>query len=254
MYCMYRHISSVWHICSSVVLHVPTTSTSTPSALCVPYDSHIIALYSIKLTACCFWRNAFIHNSLSNTARCTALYVCMYVCPVLTAETVCVYCAVRTGYLSARIIWNELKAFHRRGSGSTPGHSMSDLWWTNCHCDRFLSQYLRPSPDSIIPPMLRTCLHTVLIRTSGRMLVTSNKAMLIRIWGGSGYKNTVTWSCFREKTVLWRHALLVLQLTAGGYVWSEFWWTGRLLAALNCSTSHFATSKVGSWRTQNTVR
>jgi hypothetical protein len=48
-----------------------------PMHLCVPYNSHIIALYSIKLTACCFWRHAFIHNSISNTDRYTVRYVYM---------------------------------------------------------------------------------------------------------------------------------------------------------------------------------
>ena len=81
---------------------------------------------------------------------------------VFVTETGCVYCAVRTEYFSTRIIWNEMKAIHRRGSGSIRGHSMSDLWWTKCHSDRYVSQYLRSSSDSIIPPMLRTCLHTVL--------------------------------------------------------------------------------------------
>ena len=65
----------------------------------------------------------------------------------------------------------------------------------------------RSSPDTIIPPMLRTCLHTILIRrTSGRMLGTFKQSNALSDIGWQWIGCTIAWSEFRELTVLWRHA------------------------------------------------
>jgi hypothetical protein len=58
-----------------------------PVHLCVPHNSqtcNCTSLPSAALdwSACCFWRYAFINNSLSNTNRCTVCYRYMY-CTVL---------------------------------------------------------------------------------------------------------------------------------------------------------------------------
>jgi hypothetical protein len=42
---------------------------------------------------------------------------------------------------------------HRGGTGSIPGQSVWDLWWTEWHWDRFFPRVLRFSPVNFIPPV-----------------------------------------------------------------------------------------------------
>jgi hypothetical protein len=90
---------------------------------------------------------------------------------VLLIEVHCVLSEVRTESLYS-VQWGSgwvfrpclgsggyLPAYHPGGSGSIPGRSMSDLWWTKWQWDRFFSQRFSFPVLSIIPPMLHTHLH-----------------------------------------------------------------------------------------------
>jgi hypothetical protein len=65
-----------------------------------------------------------------------------------------------------------------------PGHSISDLWRTKWHCDRFLWQYVGFYPIVIILPVLFTHLHPNTAVSEGQAgEVTSSYSTGLRLLG-----------------------------------------------------------------------
>jgi len=54
-------------------------------------------------------------------------------------------------------------AFHCEGSGLIPGQSTQNMCWTKWHWDRFPCEYFSYFPRSIIPSMLHSHIHYMLL-------------------------------------------------------------------------------------------
>jgi len=69
---------------------------------------------------------------------------------------------------------------HARGPLVIPDQAMSDFWWRELHWDTFFFIVLLFSPVSIMPPLLRTYLHThvsLTKRANGRKWAPSKKQL-----------------------------------------------------------------------------
>jgi hypothetical protein len=147
-------------------------------------------------------------------------------------------------------------------SVSYPGHSMSDVWWTDWHCDQYLP-VIRFFP-LIIPSMFRTHRHCTLLftkRTKGEAWEPSDKATLVRISGECWTERNIlnfVWQAPEGKwqvsvevrllSVLTVYSRVLLQKLTGSQLvkkFPAFYWTRRFITAFT-SARHLSLSWASS--------